>query len=191
MPLYPICSWFYLSSVRYLRYVFRRKSIGFPSSCSVPLSLRVSNVAFKYRNCLQAVLPFFLKVRFWGPFSRIYPSLPFPCVRRKWIFRISCRTFCLDYWRVYGIGSCASYPHIHKFLLHADTVLQAYVLIESLERDMFDERYTVDLYVVDLCTKFSGLGSLASYDGTYIMAVNTDDMITNLPALKQFLFLHK
>ena len=40
----------------------------------------------------------------------------------------------------YGIGSHASCPHIHELLLHADTVLQAYTFVESLERKMFDEQ---------------------------------------------------
>ena len=33
-----------------------------------------------------------------------------------------------------------SYSYFHELLLHTDTVLQAYTLIESLERDVFDER---------------------------------------------------
>ena len=61
---------------------------------------------------------------------------------------------------VYGIGSHASYPHIHKFLLHADAVLQAYTLIESLEREVFNERYAVYLFVVDLRTELDRLVSL-------------------------------
>ncbi len=35
-------------------YVFRRKFKGFPSSCSVPLSLRVGNTASECRSCLRA-----------------------------------------------------------------------------------------------------------------------------------------
>jgi hypothetical protein len=53
---------------------------------------------------------------------------------------------------IYGIGSHTSYPYIHKLLLHTDTVLQAYTLIECLEREVFDERYAVYLYIIDLCT---------------------------------------
>ena len=34
---------------------------------------------------------------------------------------------------IYGIGCHASYPHVHELLLHADAVLQAYPLVESLE----------------------------------------------------------
>ena len=75
---------------------------------------------------------------------------------------------------VYGIGSHASYPHIHKFLLHADAVLQAYTLIESLEREVFNERYAVYLYVVDLRTELDRLCFFTSYNGTYIMTVNAD-----------------
>ena len=50
-------------------------------------------------------------------------------------------------------------------LLHTDTVLQAYTLIECLEREVFDERYAVYLYIIDLCTELDGLGFLASDDG--------------------------
>lgn len=40
---------------------------------------------------------------------------------------------------IYGITCHTSYPDIHEFLMHTDTVLQAYALIESLEREVFDE----------------------------------------------------
>ena len=53
---------------------------------------------------------------------------------------------------IYGIGSQTSYPNIHKLLLHTDTVIQAYNLIEFLEREVFYERYAVYLYIIDLCT---------------------------------------
>ena len=53
---------------------------------------------------------------------------------------------------IYGIGSHTSYPYIHQLLLHTDTVLQTYTLIECLEREVFDERYAVYLYIIDLCT---------------------------------------
>ena len=33
---------------------------------------------------------------------------------------------------------------------------------------MFDERYAVYLYIIDLRTELDGLGFLASDDGTYI-----------------------
>ena len=84
-----------------------------------------------------------------------------------------------------------SHFHIHELLLHTDTVLQTYTFIESLERDVFDERYAVYLYVVNLCTKLDGFGFLASYDGTYIMTVNADNTVTDLTAFKHFLFLYK
>lgn len=69
-----------------------------------------------------------------------------------------------------GIGSHTSYPYIHELLLHTDTVLQPYTLIECLEREVFDERYAVYLYIIDLRTELDGVDFLASYDGTYIMA---------------------
>ena len=92
---------------------------------------------------------------------------------------------------VYGIGSHASYPYMHEFLLHADAVLQAYALVEGLERDVFDERYAVYLYVVDLRTELDGLGFFASYNGTYIMTVDADDAAADLPPRKHLLFLCK
>ena len=98
----PLCSWPYLSSVWHLPYVFQRKSKGFPSSCSVTLSLRVSNVAFECRSCLQAGWPFPWRVHFWEPFSRIHPWPPFPCVQRMWIFHILYRTFGWHYWHIWN-----------------------------------------------------------------------------------------
>ena len=72
-----------------------------------------------------------------------------------------------------------------------DTVLQAYTLIECLEREVFNERYAVYLYIIDLCTELDGLGFLASDDGTYIITVNADDAVTDFPPFKHFLFLYK
>ena len=63
--------------------------------------------------------------------------------------------------------------------------------MEGLERDMFDKRYAVYLYVVDLRTELDGFGFLISYDGTYIMTVNADDTVTDFPLFKHFLFLYK
>ena len=80
---------------------------------------------------------------------------------------------------------------MHEFLLHADAVLQAYAFVEGLERDVFDERYAVYLYVVDLRTELDGLGFLASYNGTYIMTVDADDAAADLPPRKHLLFLCK
>ena len=56
---------------------------------------------------------------------------------------------------------------------------------------MFDERYAVYLYVVDLRTELDGLCFLASYNGTYIMTVNADDAVPDLLPYKHFLFLYK
>ena len=49
-------------------------------------------------------------------------------------------------------------------------------LIECLEREVFDERYAVYLYIIDLCTELDGLGFLASDDGTYIMTDVLDSL---------------
>ena len=114
--------------------------------------------------------------------------VPFPCAQRMPIFLY--RTFCWHYWHIWNHFH-TSYPYIHKLLLHTDTVLQAYTLIECLEREVFDERYAVYLYIIDLCTKLDGLGFLASDDGTYIMTVNADDAVTDFPPFKHFLFLYK
>ena len=92
---------------------------------------------------------------------------------------------------IYGIGSHTSYPHVHEFLLHTDTVFQTYTLIESLEREVFDERYAVYLYIVHFCTELDGFGFLASDDGTYIMTVNAYNAVTDLPPFKHFLLLYK
>ena len=106
-------------------------------------------------------------------------------------YSIFCTELSVGIIGIYGIGSHTSYPYIHKLLLHTDTVLQAYTLIECLEREVFDERYAVYLYVVDLRTELDGLCFLASYNGAYIMAVNADDAVPDLPAFKQLLFLYK
>ena len=92
---------------------------------------------------------------------------------------------------IYGIGSHASYPHIHELLLHADAVLQAYTFVESLEREVFNKRYTVYLYVVNLCAEFNRFCFLSSYYWTYIMTVNADDAVTDFLSFKHFLFLYK
>ena len=56
---------------------------------------------------------------------------------------------------------------------------------------MFDERYVVYLYAVDLRPELDGLCFLAPYNGAYIMAVNADDAVPELLPFKQILFLHK
>ena len=81
---------------------------------------------------------------------------------------------------IYGVASRTCYSHFHELLLHTDTVLQAYTLIESLERDVFNERYAVYLYIIDLRTEFDGFRFFTSYDGTHIMTVNADDTVTDL-----------
>ena len=72
-----------------------------------------------------------------------------------------------------------------------DTVLQAYTLIECLEREVLDERYAVYLYIIDLCTELDGLGFLAYDDGTYIMKVNDDAAVTAFPPFNPFPLLYK
>ena len=92
---------------------------------------------------------------------------------------------------IYGIGCHASYPYVHEFLLHANAVLQAYPLVESLEREVFDERYAVYLYVVYLRTELNGFRFLASDDGMHIMTGNADDAVTDFSSFKHLLFLYK
>ena len=48
---------------------------------------------------------------------------------------------------------------------------------------MFDERYAVT-YNVDFCTELDRFHLIASYNGTYIMTVNTDAVLTDLPPFK-------
>lgn len=69
--------------------------------------------------------------------------------------------------------------------MHTDTILQTYALIECLERDVLDERDPVYLYV--LRTGLDGFCLLAPYDRAYVMTVNTDNTVTDLPAFKEFL----
>ena len=68
-------------------------------------------------------------------------------------YSIFCTELSVGIIGTYGIDSHASYPHIHELLLHADAVLKAYTFVESLELEVFDERYAVYLYVVDLRTE--------------------------------------
>ena len=75
--------------------------------------------------------------------------------------------------------------------MHTDTILQAYALIECLERDVLDERDPVYLYVINLCTELDRFYLLTPYDRAYVMTVNTDNTVTDLPAFKEFLFLYK
>ena len=92
----------------------------------------------------------------------------------------------VDVISIYGIGCYASYSHVHEFLLHANTVLQTYTLVERLEREVFDERYAVYLYVIDLRTELHRFRFLTSYDEMYIMTVNADNAVTDLPAPQTF-----
>ena len=70
-------------------------------------------------------------------------------------------------------------------------ILQAYALIECLERDVLDERDPVYLYVINLCAELYRFYLLAPYDRAYVMTVNTDNTVTDPPAFKEFLFLYK
>ena len=69
--------------------------------------------------------------------------------------------------------------------------LRKYTLIECLAQDVLNEKSSIYLYIIDLCTELDGLGFLASDDGTYIMTVNADDAVTDFPPFKHFLFLYK
>lgn len=130
---------------------------------------------------------------FCPPFVPLRRFLVKTYIDNQWITFYN--TFCIELSvgiiSIYGVGSHASYPNAHKLLLHTDTVLKAYTLIERLERDVLDERYSVYLYVVDFCTELNGLCFLTSYDGTYIMTVNAHNTVIDLPAFKHFLFLYK
>lgn len=56
--------------------------------------------------------------------------------------------------------------YIHKLLLHADTVLQMYALIECLERDVLDEGYAVcyaDILCPGLCNACRCVGIVIQY----------------------------
>lgn len=91
----------YLSSVRHLPYVFRRKSTGFPPSCSAPLFL--ANVVSECWSYLQAWRLSPLRVHFWEPFPTARPLPSFPYAQRKWIFHVtSCSIFCCLCWRMWN-----------------------------------------------------------------------------------------
>ena len=42
------------------------------------------------------------------------------------------------------------------------------------------------LYIVDFCTELDRLGFLFLYDRTYIMAVNADNAVADLPSFQTF-----
>jgi len=133
---------------------------------------------------------------FFGEFASEHLSQGFILDRPSLAYKgcgyaIFCTELSVGIIGIYRIGSYASYPHTHEFLLHADTVLQAYTFVEGLERDVFDEGYAVYLYVAHLRTELDGFAFPASYNGTYIMTVNVDDAVTDLPPRKHFLFLYK
>ena len=163
---------------------FQRKSTVFPSSCFRPLSLRAVMLLLSAEASFKPCCPFF-----WGSSKHLPQKAhlwpPFPCTKDVDI-HILYRTFCWHYWHIWN-RQPTSYPYIHK-LLHTDTVLQAYTLIECLEREVFDERYAVYLYIIDLCTELDGLGFLASDDGTYIMTVKCWRCGHWLSALQTFPF---
>ena len=135
MQLSSVCFWFYQSSIWHLPYVFQRKSTGFLFSCSVLWFSIVSNAVFAYRNCLQAWWLFPWRVHSWEPSSPPRPLQLFPYVQRRLISHILYR-LPAPIIGVYGIGGHTSYPHIYQFLMHTDTILQTYALIEYLERDV-------------------------------------------------------
>ena len=54
-------------------------------------------------------------------------------------YSILCTELSVGIIGIYGIGSHASYPHIHELLLHADTVLQAYTFVESRPNKMISD----------------------------------------------------
>lgn len=100
------------------------------------------------------------------------------------------QTSCPDYWRIWNRR-----PHILPSHL---SVSDAYGYNPSdvcpreyLERDVLDERDSVYLYVISLCTELDRFCLLAPYDRAYVMTVNTDNTVTDLPAFKEFLFLYK
>lgn len=126
-----------------------------------------------------------LSAFFWGIFGRssfAYEGNVYPIFGAE---------FSVGVIGIYGIGRHASYPHIHELPLHADTVFQTYILIECFEREVFDERYAIYLYVIDLCTELDRLCFLVSYDGTYIMTDNADNTVTYFPSFQYFHFLYK
>ncbi len=93
--------------------------------------------------------PFFGEFTSENLFSRIHPMAALPLRTKDVDIPYFVQNFLVGIIGIYGIGQPRNLtPHIHELLLHADTVLQAYTFVESLEREVFDERYAVYLYVV-------------------------------------------
>ena len=122
-----------------LPYAFQRKSIGFPSSCSVPLSfLRVSNAASVCPSCLQVGWPFLSTVHCAENLSQGFIPRPLSSLAYKGCGHsiILYRTFC---WHLFACPESAALrilpSQFHEPLLHPDTgQLQAYTFVESLEQ---------------------------------------------------------
>ena len=74
--------------------------------------------------------------------------------------------------------------------MEVDAFLQTYTFIESIKGKVFDEGDSVYLYIVHLGSELDRLGFLPTHDGAYIVAVYTDNTVTDiLPAGKQLLLL--
>ena len=122
-----------------------------------PLSLRASNVAFECQKLpssrvalsFEFLLSTFLKGSSLAALPLHTKDVDIPYFVQNFLLAL------LAYMES---AAHTSYPFVHKLLLHTDTVLQAYTLIECLEREVFDERYAVYLYIIDLCTELDGLG---------------------------------
>jgi hypothetical protein len=68
--------------------------------------------------------------------------------------------------------------------LQTNTVFQTYSFIKILKRDMFYERDSIYLYIVDFGSEFNGFGFLAPDDGAKVMPVDTHNTVRYFLACK-------
>ena len=131
-----------------------------------------------------------LRVRFWELFSEDHPWPPFPAYEGSGdpIYRTELSVSVIG---IYGIGSHASYPHVHELLLHANTVSPSGVCPHwKLWRKCVQWTMPSIFMLPALAPNSTDFMSLP-LTMRRIMTVNADDAVTDLPAFKHFLFLYK
>ncbi|RGZ22028.1 hypothetical protein DXA01_19250 [Bacteroides caccae] len=58
-----------------------------------------------------------------------------------------------------------------------NTAFQTYFFVKSLKRDMFYERDSIYLYIVDLDSEFNGFGFLTPDNGAKVMSIETHNTV--------------
>ena len=143
MQLYPFCSWSCQSSVWHLPYVFRRKFTGFLSSCSLLYPCERVMLLLSAEASFKPGGPSFWEFASKHLPQRLIFGRPF-LTRKGCGYPIFCTELSVGIIGIYGISSHTFHPYIHQLLLHTDTVLQAYTLIECL--DVYKRQYKQDSY---------------------------------------------